>query len=188
MEYIKAQVRKVLSEKRYNHTLGVLETSILLAKTHGVSEERASLAAILHDYAKPLSYEDALKIVDDFGIILDEETLKSSEIIHGPIAAYFAKEKFNIEDEDVLNAIYYHTTGRENMSTLEKIIYLSDYIEPNRNFPGIGIIRELALQDLDKAVFLGMNNTIKYLIDRNIPIHTNTIKGRNYLLNLHKWR
>ncbi len=188
MDNINKQVKKVLSEKRYTHTLGVVESALILAKYNNVDEKSAYIAALLHDYAKPLSYEDSLRMIDEFDIIVSEETLNSPEIIHGPIAAYFAKERFKISDTEILNAIAYHTTGRENMSALEKIIYLADYIEPNRNFPGIEDIRKLAKVNMDKALFTAMNNTIKYLIDRNIPIHTDTIKGRNYLLNIQKWR
>ncbi|CDI50238.1 metal dependent phosphohydrolase [Clostridium tetani 12124569] len=87
-----------------------------------------------------------------------------------------------IKDQDILNAIRYHTTGRENMTMLEKIIYLSDYIEPGRKYPGVEKVRELAFQDIDKALINSFNITIKYVIEKDQVLHLDTIKGRNFLL------
>jgi len=188
MKHLEEKLKNTLTEKRFFHTIRVKDTAVILSKIYNVSEEETILAALLHDYGKHLNYADSLKMIQKFGIILDDETLNSPEIIHASIAASIAKVDFNINNQDVLNAITYHTTGRENMSLLEKIIYLADYIEPNRDFPRIDNIRDMAYKDLDKAVFMAMNNTINYLIDNNMVIHTNTIKGRNYLLKLHKWR
>lgn len=98
-----------------------------------------------------------------------------------------AKREYNVDDEEILDAIRFHTTGRENMNLIEKIVYIADVIEPNRDFPGIEKIRNMAYKDIDRSVLYSMNNTIKFLIDKGWLVHLDTIKGRNQLLNLKTW-
>lgn len=175
-------IKNTLDEKRYLHTKGVVNTAIQLADKHGADKEKASIAAYLHDYAKPLKYEESLMLIDKFGIILDEETLENKELLHAPLGMMIAKYEFGIDDEEILDAIRYHTTGKENMPLLTKIIYLADLIEPSRNFDGVEKIRELAFKDLDQALIVSMNNTIIYLIQKNSVIHSDTYTARNYLI------
>ncbi|TFZ40030.1 HD domain-containing protein [Soehngenia longivitae] len=175
-------IKNTLDEKRYLHTKGVVNTAIQLADKYGADKEKASIAAYLHDYAKPLKYDESLMLIDKFGIILDEETLENKELLHAPLGMIIAKYEFGISDEEILDAIRYHTTGKENMPLLTKIIYLADLIEPSRNFDGVDKIRELAFKDLDQALIVSMNNTIVYLIQKNSVIHSDTYKARNYII------
>jgi len=175
-------IKNVLDEKRYVHTKGVVNTAIQLSDKYGSSKEKALIAAYLHDYAKPLKYDESLKLIEEFGIILDDETLENPELLHAPLGMAFAKYKFGINDEEILDAIRYHTTGKENMALLTKIIYLADLIEPNRNFDGVDRIRKVAFKDLDQALIISMNNTIVYLIQKNSIIHSDTYKARNYII------
>lgn len=180
--WIDARLIKEIGNNRYKHSLDVMEVSINLAQRYNYDTEKARVAGLLHDCAKYHDKTYLLKRVDDFGIMLDEIMTYNNELIHGVLGAVVAEKEFNIQDIEILDAIRYHTTGRENMKMLDKIIYLADYIEPGRSFTGLDKVRDLAFIDIDKALILAMENTIKYLLDTNKLIHLDTIKARNYLL------
>lgn len=174
LELVKGQ----LPEKRYVHTIGVMEMAISLAKKYGADVKKAELAAIFHDYAKYRPKEELRQI------IIDEKLPPSllhfhSELWHGPAGAFLVKKEAGINDEEILTAIAYHTTGRENMSLLEKVIYLADYIEPGRNFPGVAEVRDLAEIDLDKAMLKSLQNTIAYLVQKGSLIYPDTVHAYN---------
>ncbi|MTI68748.1 MAG: HD domain-containing protein [Firmicutes bacterium] len=180
------KLKNTIGNKRYNHSLGVMKTAIKLAKKYNVDKKKAAIAGLLHDCAKYKDIQLLLKRACEFGIILDNTMKKSPSLIHGPLGAEVANKEYNVKDKEILDAIRFHTTGRENMTILEKIVYISDYIEPNRKFNGIENIRYIAYRDLEQALILSMNNTIKYIIDRDLLIHMNTIKARNSLINENK--
>lgn len=182
MDSLMNVIQLKIGEKRFNHTLGVVDTALKLSKTYNCDEEKVEIAALLHDCAKYKDRLYLLKMANDFDIILDDTMKYEMELIHGPLGAKIAKETYKIDDIDILNAIEYHSTGRENMSLLEKIIYIADYIEPGRSFPGVEEIRELAFIDLDKALLLAMDNTISFLISKRGLIHLNTINARNFMI------
>lgn len=167
---------------RYNHTLRVVDTTLELAKIYKVNEDKAKIAALFHDCGKLSDETNLLKRASDFGIILDNIMENNRELIHGPLGAKIAEKDYNIKDKEILNAIYYHTTGRENMTALDKIIYIADYIEPYRNFPGVKEVRELAYKDLDNSVLLAIDNTLRFLMGKGSLIHVDTIKARNDLI------
>lgn len=147
--------------KRYEHTLGVEEVSIELAKIYHASIEKASFVALIHDVLK---YEP-IEIQKQY---LDQETIDMYQdfqvMYHAFAAANYMKETFNIQDEDMNNAVKYHVWGRPKMSLLEKILFVADFTEPNRDFEEARIIRNIALKDLDEAVYLSMASSIDYLI------------------------
>jgi predicted HD superfamily hydrolase involved in NAD metabolism len=175
-------VRPQLTDHRYIHTLGVLETSLLLAKKYGADAKKAELAAIFHDYAKFRPKEEMRQIVKDER--LPENLLYyGTELLHAPVGAYLVKKEAGIDDEEVLGAIYYHTTGNVNMSILEKVIFLADYIEPNRHFPGVEEVREMALLDLENACLMAVRNTIQFLIRQNQKIYPLSIATYNGLMD-----
>ncbi|MGM0395470.1 MAG: bis(5'-nucleosyl)-tetraphosphatase (symmetrical) YqeK [Bacillota bacterium] len=171
-----------IGEKRLKHTLSVVEESLKLARKHKVPEEKVRIAALLHDYAKNISLEESLKLVKEYDLILDDITLSTTELIHGPLGARMVRDHFNIGDQDILNAITYHTTGRENMTTVEKIVFLADFIEPERNFDGIETIRKRAFENLDEAILMALDSTIRYLLNKRSTIHVNTVNARNHLI------
>lgn len=178
LEYLKEN----LKESRYEHTLGVVKTAKALAKINGVEEEKAELAALIHDSAKNMHINSMKKmLVENFEQIDDIEE-KTPQLLHGKVAAIIGKTIMGIEDEEVLSAAAYHTTGKGNMTLLEKIIYIADYIEPNRVYPGVEELRKLTFEDLDKGVIVGLNNTINYILKQGGLIHPNTIEARNYLI------
>lgn len=177
-EYIKGS----LNDKRYIHTLGVISVAKKLAQINNVDEKKAEIAALCHDIAKYIKADEAMKIMKENNINLDEYEKNTPELWHGIIGPIYAKKELKIEDEEILNAIRYHTTGRENMSDLEKIIYIADMIEPSRVFEGVEEIREITLKDLNKGMIAGLNHSISYLLSKGVLIDINTIKARNYLL------
>ncbi|WP_409228246.1 bis(5'-nucleosyl)-tetraphosphatase (symmetrical) YqeK [Gudongella sp. SC589] len=182
MDRIIEVLKDRIGEERLNHTLSVVEEALSLAKRHKAPEDKVKIAALLHDFAKNLTLEESLRLAKEYGLKLDDVTITSTELIHGPLGARMVKEYFNIGDQEILNAITYHTTGRENMTTVEKIVFLADFIEPGREFEGIQIIRAKALEDLDEAIFMALDSTISYLLKKKSIIHVNTVHARNFLL------
>ncbi|WP_352420104.1 bis(5'-nucleosyl)-tetraphosphatase (symmetrical) YqeK [Proteiniborus sp.] len=172
--------------KRYLHSLRVMEEAIKLATKFNCDGEKAAIAGFLHDCGKLQDEHELLKKSYDFGIIQRDVHIDNFALLHGALGAEIARREFQIEDIEIINAIRYHTTGRPNMSLLEKIIYISDYIEPERKFPGVDAIRTLAYKDLDEALLKAMDKTIKYIIDKGQYIHPETLNARNYLIKENK--
>ena len=171
-----------IGEERLNHTLRVVEEAKKLAVKHSVDINKAAITALLHDCGKFTNKKKILKRAYDFDIILSNVMKHNPELIHAPLGAKIANHKYNIEDQDILNAIRYHTTGRKSMSKLEKLIYIADYIEPSREFIGVEEVRHLAYEDLDKSLLLAMNQTITFLVSKDRPISLHTIEARNQLI------
>ncbi|MDR5658043.1 bis(5'-nucleosyl)-tetraphosphatase (symmetrical) YqeK [Serpentinicella sp. ANB-PHB4] len=173
---------EVLSEKRLQHTLGVVESATRLADIYNQDMDEAKTAALLHDYAKDLTHNQMSYFKRLYNIKMDEVIQSTPELQHGIVAARIAEDKFRITNKNVLNAIEYHTTGRIEMTKLEKIIYLADFIEPNRDYKGVDELRKVAIEDLDKAVFMALSNTIIYVVNIKKILHPNTLHARNYML------
>ncbi|UTR09326.1 bis(5'-nucleosyl)-tetraphosphatase (symmetrical) YqeK [Evansella sp. LMS18] len=174
-----AAVRKSLKPRRFEHTERVTEEAERLAGLYGADVGKARLAAILHDYAKYRSPEEMRQTVIEAG--LNRKLLFfGDEILHSFVGAYYIKEELGMEDEDILSAVRYHTTGRAAMKELEKIIFLADYIEPGRSFPGIEEVRETAKVSLDEACLLSLKNTIGFLVKKKKPVYPDTFEAYNY--------
>lgn len=174
-------VEKELTEKRYKHTVGVMETAITLAKTYGVDEKKAELAAIFHDYAKFRPKEEMKKIIIEENMPA-ELLVYNSELWHAPVGAFLVEKEVGITDKEVLDAIKYHTSGRIGMTPLEKVVYLADYIEPGRKFPGVEDVRELAKKDLNIALEKAVKNTIAFLMEKNQPVYPDSFHTYNDLV------
>jgi predicted HD superfamily hydrolase involved in NAD metabolism len=171
-------VREQLTEHRYIHTIGVMDTSIELAKKYGVDENKAELAAIFHDYAKFRDKEEMRNIILEQNMPQDL-LAHHDELWHAPVGAYLVEKEVGIKDKDVLEAIKCHTSGKINMTSLDKVLYVADYIEPGRDFPGVEEVRESAKASLDIAMIQAMKNTISYLLKRNQPIYPDTFHAYN---------
>ncbi len=171
-----------LSPSRLAHTRGVVKAAQDLARRFGADEEKARLAAILHDGAKNLEGPRLLSLARQEGIIVDIVQQQAPDLLHGPVAAALARREVNVQDEAVLHAVAVHTTGAPDMSALDKVIYLADYVEPGRDFPGVEALRQAADRDLDRAVLQAMDGTLRYVIDRGRLIHPLTVEARNWLL------
>lgn len=180
-----AAIKTRMPEKRYIHTIGVMETGISLAEKYGENVKSAETAAILHDIAKYADEDWMRQIVRQNG--LDDRLVDwGSEILHGPVGAWIAENEFNISNDDILNAIRFHTTGRAGMSKLEKIIYIADMIEPNRKFPGVEALRSVANRNLDEALEACICHSIAFLVQTkqaifpvSIECYNDVIKERN---------
>lgn len=182
IEEMNLYLKSNLLEKRYMHTLGVADTAKRLAKLNGVSEKKAEIAGLAHDVAKNLSIDKMREMMKENNIIISEIEEKNMNLWHSIVAPIEAKDKLGIDDDEILDAIRWHTTGKEDMSTLTKIIYIADMIEPGRNFDGVDEIRRATFENLDKGVYFGLTSSIKILLARNLLIDENTIKARNYFL------
>ncbi len=177
MKKIKKYLKKHLTKDRYHHTLGVAYTAIAMAMRYnpdpGNSDfiRRAEIAGLLHDCAKCMDNDKKLRVCDKNNIHYSSFEASHPYLLHGKVGAYIAKTKFAISDEDILQAITWHTTGRPDMSLLEKIIFIADYIEPSRNpIPELDLIRQLAFVDIDKAMEKILSNTLKFLEAKGNPI------------------
>lgn len=176
------KLKMSLTEKRFKHSLGVMETAELLARRYSGDMAKARIAGLVHDCARDIPYESQLKMAENFGILLDEVQKLEPVLIHGPLGAALVKKVFGIEDRDVLNAVKLHTTGDINMSLLEKIVFLSDYIEPGRDFAGVEDLRVKAFKDLDEAMVEAFNSTIRYVTQSQRLLHPKTVEARNFIL------
>ena len=160
-EKLKKKLFRNLSERRYEHTLGVAYTAACLAMRFGADPLKAEIAGLLHDCAKEFSEKELLKLGEKYGYHFEDYELEAPQVLHAVIGPYIAKDKYGVEDPEILSAIRWHTTGKPDMAPLEKIIYLADYIEPTRDFPGVDTLRGLAYEDLDRALLLGLQMTIE---------------------------
>lgn len=182
LKIYKNLLKNRLQGKRFEHCVNVMEKAVALAKLYGVKENNAAMAGLLHDYAKNLSPEQLKKEIEILNIQLDDTLEKHMILAHGLVGAEMIRRDLEIENEDVLNAIRYHTYGRCGMSDLEKIIYLADFIEPGRKFKGAEELRKLANKDLDKGVLKALELSIEFLLGSDRLIHPNTILARNELV------
>ncbi|AYD41008.1 HD domain-containing protein [Clostridium fermenticellae] len=171
-----------LKPERYEHSLSVRDTAVKLAQIYGADIYKARIAGLAHDCAKNMSDNDLLDMALSHNIKVDNVCMENPKLLHGIIGAIVAKEKFGIEDDEILSSIAYHTTGKKDMSLLQKVIYIADYVEPLRDFPGVQELREEVTRDLNKSILMAFNNTIKCVIDKGQLLHVDTIKGRNYIL------
>jgi predicted HD superfamily hydrolase involved in NAD metabolism len=174
-------VKKQLTEHRYQHTIGVMETAIALAEQYGADVKKVELAAIFHDYAKFRPKEEMKRIILEQNMPKDL-LLYNTELWHAPVGAYLVEKEVGIKDVEILDAIRYHTSGRPDMTLLEKVVYVADYIEPGRIFPGVDEVRELAKQDLNKALIKALQNTIQFLMNKNQAIYPDTFYTYNSLI------
>lgn len=181
IEAIAAHVQMRMPEKRWAHTQGVIAESIRLAKRYGADPAKAELAATLHDVAKYWAIEEQRYLLIREQIGLDELAFEKA-LMHAVIGAWVAEHEYGITDQEVLDAIRYHTSGRTAMTVLDKVVCLADYIEPGRDFPGVDAIRALAEADLNAALVAGFNSTIGFLIETNKRIFPLTLEARNGLL------
>jgi predicted HD superfamily hydrolase involved in NAD metabolism len=176
-----ALVKEQITERRYIHTLGVVESAIELAERYGADVKKAELAAIFHDYAKFRPKEEMEQII--IAEKMDPALLEyNMELWHAPVGAYLVNKEAGIQDAEILDAIAYHTSGRVGMSLLDKVVYLADYIEPGRSFSGVDEVRQTAKQNLDHAVIQALRNTVVFLMKRNQAIYPDTFKTYNDLI------
>ena len=185
LSWLRQMVMPYLKENRIAHVTGVESQAVMLAMRWGADPDTAAVAGILHDITKAQNKEKQLKLCEKYGIILENAERENPALLHARTGAALARERSGISDE-IYSAIRWHTTGKPDMSTLEKIIYLADYTEPTRDFEGVEELRELSFEDLDKAMALGLEMSIEDLTERGKPIFHDTMDAYNWYKNLTK--
>lgn len=170
-----------LKPKRMPHVLGTEHEAAVLARRYGADVTSARIAALLHDCTKKLSMEEQLALCEQYGIALDELERKNLKLLHAKTGAAIARDLFGVSDE-IYWAIYWHTTGKADMTKLEKVIYLADYIEPSRDFPGVEKLRRAVHADLEHGLLMALEDSIEEMRQRGNPVHPNTVEARDYLL------
>ncbi len=172
-------IKANLKESRLIHTYGVRDTAVHLAKLYGADPEKAELAALYHDSYRWLKGDEMNACIKKLGLPM--RYIDNPSLAHSKIAAIMIQRDFGETDPDIINAVCFHTTGRENMSLLEKIVYLADAIEPNRDYPAVEEIRSLAEKDLDAACLMSMKNTENYVLSTGAEMDSDTTAAIKYL-------
>lgn len=168
-----------LDRKRYEHTSRVVEEAVALSDIFSVDREKARTAALLHDAMKNRTTGFLVSHLES-DAQARQDAHRTPEVLHGFSAALLSRREAGIEDEDILNAIRYHTTGRADMSDLEKVIYLADVIEAGRSYEGLEPLRKLAYRDLDGAMLMALEMSLSHLMEKGRTIDTDTISARDY--------
>jgi len=181
-DWMRCKAYDMLNERRIRHVAGCEAEAVSLANRWGCDVELAREAAILHDITKKLTLTEQLTLCDEYGIIIDDIERREEKLLHSKTGAYIAKERFNVSDE-VFNAIFWHTTGKEDMSLLEKVIYLADYVEPGRDFDGVLPLRAMCYVDIDAALCMGFEMSIEDMREHGIEPHGRTAKALEWLKN-----
>lgn len=173
-------VKPHLNQERFDHTLRVAETAAELAGNYGEQVENVRLAAILHDYAKDFPFDILKQVIKESD--LPKDLLDYHHTLwHGPVASVIIKQEHGVTNQEIRNAIHYHTTGRADMSQFETILFVADYIEPGRTFPGVKEVRETAKTDLNYAAWMALRNTIQFLVGKHVTVYPDTFHAYNHL-------
>jgi len=180
LKEINDKLKSTLKPSRYRHSVSVAETAAKLAGIYGADKEKAYLAGLVHDCAKNYSKEELLELADAFSVETDDISKESWGLIHGFVGAELAMREYGIDDKEIYDAIYYHTIGMADMPILTKIIYLADGIEPLRSYEGVNEIRLVSEHNIDKAVVMYTNATIKHVINRGFLLHPAAVETRNF--------
>lgn len=175
-------LRRKLGSSLYRHSKGVAEMAVMLADFYGAERDIVKLAGLWHDYGKSFSFSELKIKARLMGFPRDSLYLTSHELLHAPVGAALIRRDSGIRDQRVLRAVYHHTTGAPGLSMVEKIVYLADAIEENRNYPGVEKLRRLAFKDFEDALLKVVDNTIKRVISKNIPLHPHSVAFRNELV------
>ena len=169
-------LKERLQEKRLKHSFGVMEMAVKLAECHNVNVEEAEVAGLLHDCAKNMSNDELIEYCKKNGIEIDEVKLKSPGILHADVGADIAKKRFNVSD-NVVQSILYHTLANDEMTSLDKIIYIADLVEEGRVLDGIDVIRDMAFVDLDKAMLMGLEYCMDNVKTIGKTVHEQSIRA-----------
>lgn len=182
-EEIIKKLKGQLSVKRLNHSLGVSQTAVNLAERFGADVTKAKIAGILHDCAKEITNDDLFLMADAFGIVIDTYEKAVPVLLHAKIGAHLAEVEYGIKDKEIQTAIALHTVGGPEMTLLDKIIYLADFIEPGRSFSGVDTLRNLARQaSINEVIMAAYDQSITFIVKSKGLLHPATVNGRNSLV------
>jgi len=175
----KKAIRPFLSDKRYEHCVNVSKTAIKLAKKYGGDIYKAEIAGVLHDITKELPPDEQLKIINKFGIVITDTEFLNEKLWHAISGSVYIEHELYVQDEEILNAVRYHTSGRKDMSLLEKIIFIADFISKDRDYPGVEKMRKLANKSLELAMIEGIEFTVNELMGLRNMVAPQTIDAYN---------
>lgn len=178
-EQCECEVRQRLSEKRFYHSQCVAEEAVRLAVLYGADPEKARLAGLLHDILKDTPAEEQLKILQGFGIMMNDTELANQKLWHAISGAAFLEFGLGIRDRELLSAVRCHTSGRKNMTLLEKVLFVADYISADRDYPGAEELRAVARESLEEAIIEGVAFTVQELMSRREPVASASIDAYN---------
>ena len=184
IDEMRQELQRRLKKNRFAHSVGVANTAVKLAKKFSADVEKAYIAGLLHDCAREFENNELPAEAEKRGIKIGEVEKFMPLLLHAYIGAKLIKEIYEVDDEEISQAIYRHTVGAKNMSVLDKIIYFADMIEPNRNYPGVEELRELAetSNNIDEIILKALNESIIFVVQKNSLVHPCTIDARNFLL------
>ena len=180
-ERINNDIKNKLSEHRYKHSVGVMKMAGELAKFYNLDIQKARIIGLAHDIAKQMTDKEIEEYTKKYNIKLDELELKNRELIHSKLGADICKREYNFDDE-MANAVLYHTTGNPNMDLMAKVIFIADKVEENRVYDDLEKRRKLAFENIDQAIIETINYTPTYCIERGDVIHPDAILTRNKLI------
>ncbi len=175
-------VKSQMSQKRYIHSLNVSKKAIELAQMYNADVKKAMLSGLLHDITKEIDTKEQLKMIENCGIILSDLEKSTSKLWHSISGAAYVKEVLRINDKEIFDAIRYHTTGRQGMTLLDKIIYIADFISDERDFDGVEEMRKLSKKSLDETLLYCVSYSLKDLVSREYTVDTNTVQLYNELI------
>lgn len=179
LEEYEAVIKPLLSEKRYYHSVCVSKAAVELAKKYGANPGKAETAGILHDIMKDLPQEKQLEKMKEYGICLTEVERSAPKLWHAMLGAAYLQKELHIEDREILDAVRYHTTGRRDMTLLDRVLFLADFISADRDYPGVEELRKAADKNMEEAVMEGLAYTVADLANGKKPIHPDTIEAYN---------
>lgn len=184
LDWIKNKTDSVL----YRHSIGTQEMAVKLAGIYNVDDHKAMIAGLLHDCAKRLSHKELISYAESFSIELDEIKMIQPGLLHAPVGAKIVQTELGILDSEILHAIAVHNTGSRGMSELDKILFLADATEDNRDYPGVGHIRDISLAgDINKAFLATIDMKIRHILDRKYLLHPMSVEARNDVLRRCLW-
>lgn len=185
LKLLQKQMKEELSDDRFEHTLGVMYTAESLAMRYGADMTKAAVAGLLHDCAKCIPNSQKIRLCKKYDIEITENEEKNPSLLHAKLGALLAQKAYGVDDPEILNAIRWHTTGKPDMTMLEKIIYMADYIEPNRDkAPNLREIRKLSFENLEEALYQVLESTLSYLSNRPDTIDPMT----QLSFDFYKWK
>ena len=178
-EEFKSILKERLTEKRYIHSVNVADAAVALAERYGADAEKAYTTGLIHDCCKDMPPALQLQYMLENGVELGDYELSSVKLFHAICGSAFAEKELGVTDEDMLNAIRYHTTGRKGMSLLEKVVFIADFIGIERDYEDVEVMREKALISLEDAIVYGLGFTIQDLVKKGAVIHPDTVDAYN---------
>lgn len=176
---MRENLKLTLSRERFRHSEEVMNEALRLAEFYKVNIEKARIAGLLHDCARDAGKDEIYKVFEKYNVVLDDIQKKTPVLLHSILGSFYAREYYEVEDKEILDAIYWHTTGRAGMTMLEKIIFVADYIESGRNFEGVEEARKQAYKDIERCIVICCDLTIRYILQKGKLLHPYIIETRN---------